>query len=78
MNLCAYHAQLLCCVPYVTVLGELGMSEEVVTVSTPQYGPCGAEELRARMSRAVASLGRTEAGPSPPPTSHLTLSRFCH
>ena len=42
------------------VLGELGTLPETATTSTPQYGPCDPEELRGRMMRALASMGREE------------------
>lgn len=42
------------------VLGELGERRELVTRSTPQYGPCDPADLRDRMLRAVASLGKAE------------------
>ena len=42
------------------VLGELGTLPETATTSTPRYGPCDPEELRGRMMRALASMGREE------------------
>ena len=42
------------------VLGELGEKKELVTRITPEYGPCDPVELRERMLRAVASLGKAE------------------
>ena len=42
------------------VLGELGEKKELVTRVTPEYGPCDPVELRERMLRAVASLGKAE------------------
>jgi len=42
------------------VLGELGEKKELVTRITPEYGPCDPVELRGRMLRAVASLGKAE------------------
>ena len=42
------------------VLGELGEKVELATTTKPLYGPCDPEELRERMKRAVASLGKQE------------------
>lgn len=42
------------------VLGELGTLPELATSSTPKYGPCDPEDLRGRMMRALASMGRKE------------------
>ena len=42
------------------VLGELGENRELVTRMTPEYGPCEPNDLRERMLRAVASLGKEE------------------
>ena len=42
------------------VLGELGSLPEVATTSTPSYGQCDIDELRGRMMRALASMGKDE------------------
>jgi len=42
------------------VLGELGEQKDLITRMTPEYGPCEPTELRGRMLRAVASLGKEE------------------
>ena len=42
------------------VLGELGTLDETATRSAPKYGPCDGEELRGRMMRALASMGKAE------------------
>lgn len=42
------------------VLGSLGTLAEVATTSTPSYGPCDPTELRGRMMRALASMGKEE------------------
>jgi molecular chaperone Hsp33 len=42
------------------VLGSLGSLPEVATESVPRYGPCDAGELRVRMMRALASMGKDE------------------
>lgn len=44
------------------VLGELGTLPEVACTSEPRYGPCDIVDLRKRMMRALASMGRAEAG----------------
>jgi len=42
------------------VLGSLGSLPEVATESVPRYGPCDVGELRVRMMRALASMGKDE------------------
>ena len=42
------------------VLGELGSLPEVATESVPSYGPCCRDDLRGRMMRALASMGKKE------------------
>ena len=42
------------------VLGDLGSLPEIATESTPSYGPCCRDDLRGRMMRALASMGRKE------------------
>ena len=42
------------------MLGELGEQKDLITRMTPKYGPCEPTELRGRMLRAVASLGKEE------------------
>eukprot|EP00746_Dinoflagellata_sp_MGD_P017368 gnl/MRDRNA2_/MRDRNA2_139854_c0_seq1.p1 gnl/MRDRNA2_/MRDRNA2_139854_c0~~gnl/MRDRNA2_/MRDRNA2_139854_c0_seq1.p1 ORF type:complete len:420 (+),score=89.37 gnl/MRDRNA2_/MRDRNA2_139854_c0_seq1:104-1261(+) len=42
------------------VLGDLGTMEEVVTTSELRYGPCDPADLRNRMLRALASMGKKE------------------
>ena len=42
------------------VLGELGSLPELATMCEPTYGPCDIEDLRGRMMRAIASMGREE------------------
>jgi len=42
------------------VLGELGTLSEVAVSSAPRYGPCDIKDLRGRMMRALASMGRAE------------------
>ena len=42
------------------VLGELGSLPELATTCEPTYGPCDIEDLRGRMMRAIASMGREE------------------
>jgi len=42
------------------VLAELDERVELATSITPSYGPCEEAELRERMLRAVASLGKAE------------------
>jgi molecular chaperone Hsp33 len=42
------------------VLGELGSLPEVAAESVPSYGPCCRDDLRGRMMRALASMGKKE------------------
>ena len=42
------------------VLGSLGSLSEVASEGTPSYGPCDVAELRVRMMRALASMGKDE------------------
>lgn len=42
------------------ILGELGCEEINMTEVEPRYGPCEVEALKARMKRAVVSLGEAE------------------
>ena len=42
------------------VLGDLGVIEDTASRSTPSYGPCDLDDLRTRMMRALASMGRAE------------------
>ena len=42
------------------VLDELEERVDLATSMTPSYGPCEEDELRQRMLRAVASLGKEE------------------
>ena len=42
------------------LLGRLGTQPEVTTSLTPRFGPCDVADLRHRMKRAVAALGRAE------------------
>ena len=42
------------------VLGSLGSLSELASEGTPSYGPCDVAELRVRMMRALASMGKDE------------------
>lgn len=42
------------------ILGSLGCEEQNMTPMQPKYGPCEVEALKARMKRAVVSLGEAE------------------
>ena len=42
------------------ILGDLGTQPEVTTSLAPRFGPCEKADLRHRMKRAVAALGRQE------------------
>lgn len=42
------------------ILAQLGTQQEVTTSLTPRFGPCDQADLRQRMKRAVAALGRVE------------------
>lgn len=40
--------------------GSLGTQQDITTSLTPRFGPCDVSDLRHRMKRAVAALGRAE------------------
>lgn len=42
------------------ILGSLGTQPEITSSLTPRFGPCDESDLRHRMKRAVAALGRAE------------------